>query len=362
MICPFLLAALIVSPELHPDRRVTFRLPAPSASEVKLWGEWIPKYNTTESMQKNSDGTWSATVGPLAQNLYSYIFIVDGAVVPDPANPNAFVGRDGYAGNLLDIPGPSPGLYHSRPVAHGVLHRHSYSSSIGLGERNMLVYTPPGYNGNARRAYPVLYLIHGSGDTERSWTDPGRADAIADNLFAAGQLRPLIIVMPDGHAPGPNDIKQVEQELLRDVIPLVESQYRTIRRRSARAIAGSSKGGFQALWYGLDHPELFGGIGVMAGGVVDEKGDEQVARFVEKKLPVDPFWVAIGSRDINLPFARRLDQSLTRHAVGHDFVIAPDSGHTWPFWRQALADLLPRLFPALDANRRERQLLPVSPD
>jgi enterochelin esterase family protein len=340
-----LAAFVIVSPEVHLGQRVTFRLSAPKAMEVKLWGEWISKFNTVEPMQKGSDGTWSATVGPLEPNLYSYIFLVDGVVVPDPNNANAYLGRDGYAGNLVDVPGPAPKLYQPRPVAHGVLHRHTYNSATGLGLRDAIVYTPPEYHKNPRKKYPVLYLLHGSGDTEHNWTDTGRAEVIADNLIAAGQLRPLIIVMPDGHAAGPNGRDAVDQDLRKDLIPLIESAYRTVRHRSARAIAGLSMGAFQALWYGLDHPELYGGIAVLSGGVVDETGELQVTRFAEKKLPVNPFWLAIGDRDRNLPFARRLDQSLTSNKIAHQLSIAPDSGHTWPFWRQALADLLPNLFP-----------------
>ena len=327
-----LFAFAIVSPEVHPDQRVTFRLAAPKSAEVKLWGEWIPKYNTTEPMQKGADGVWSATVGPLPPNLYSYIFLVDDVVVGGPAS-------------LVDIPAAQPALYQPRPVAHGTLHRHTYNSTTGLGLRSAVVYTPPGYN--SRKKYPVLYLLPGSGDTERSWTEIGRADVIADNLIAAGGLRPLIIVMPNGHAPGPKDIEQVSQDLRQDLIPFIDAQYRTNTDRAARAIAGLSKGAFQALWYGLDHPELFGGIGEFSGGVVDEKGESQVARFAQKKLKIDPFWTSIGERDMNLPFARRLDQTLTKNGLPHQFRLVPGAGHTWPFWRQELAELLPKLFPAV---------------
>jgi enterochelin esterase-like enzyme len=338
--CGLLFAALVViSPEIHPDRRVTFRLSAPKAAEVKLWGEWISKYNTLEVMQKGPDGIWSATVGPLTPNLYSYLFLLDGVVVPDPSNPNAQLGREGYAGNLVDVPGPEPKPYQLRSVAHGVLHQHTYAST------GVIVYTPSEYTRNPRRKYPVLYLLHGSGDTERNWTDVGRAHVVADNLIAEGRLRPLIIVMPNGNAPGADGIKRVEENLRKEVIPLIDSQYRTVRTRSGRAIAGLSMGAFQALWYGLDHPEVYGGIAVLSGGVVDPKGEVQVTRFAERKLPMKPFFVAIGDRDRNMPFARRLDQTLTRNQIEHQFSIAPDSGHTWPFWRQALVGLLPQLFP-----------------
>lgn len=340
-----LLAAALLSPEVHSDRSVTFRLSAPKSSEVKLWGEWISKYNTTEPMRRNDDGVWSATVGPLSPNLYMYLFLVDGLVVADPANTDTQLGRVGYAGSLVDVPGPQPAIYQPQAGERGTLHSNVYQSSAGLGLRKMVVYTPPGYGRERLRRYPVLYLLHGSGDTERNWTETGRAHVIADNLIAAGKLRPLLIVMPNGHAPGPNDIDQVRRDLLKDLIPFVDSQYRTVPKRSSRAIAGLSKGAFQALWYGFDHPEQFGGIGVFSGGVVDESGAAQIARFAAKKLVVTPLWVGIGDRDMNLPFARRLDQALVRNNIPHEFRVVSGAGHTWPFWRQELAEILPALFP-----------------
>jgi len=340
-----LVAAALLSPEVHPDRRVTFRLSALKSSEVKLWGEWISRYNTTEPMQKDAGGVWSVTIGPLPPNLYLYLFLADGVPVPDPANPLIQPGREGAAGSLVDIPGPIDALYKPQPGPKGTLHTHGYDSSTGLGLRNVIVYTPPGYDSVERRRYPVLYLYHGSGDTECNWTQTGRAHAIADNLIAKGKLRPLLIVMPNGHAPGPKDIEQVRDDLRRDLIPFVDAHYRTVPNRSGRAIAGLSKGAFQALWYGLDHPELFSGIGVFSGGVIDENGENQIARFAGKKQPVAPIWVAIGERDRNLPFARRLDRVLTTSNLPHEFRIVPGAGHTWPFWRQELAEMLPALFP-----------------
>ena len=332
-----LLAACVyaepASPEVHADRTVTFRLSAPKAADVKLWGEWIPKYNTTEPMRKGPDGIWTATIGPVEPDLYNYLFLVDDVLVPDPANPLARTGRSGFTHNLVDVPG-SPIPYHHRNVPHGVLHRHDTA--------NLIVYTPPGYRAADRTRYPVLYLLHGNGDTETAWTETGRAHVIADNLIAAGKLKPLILVMPNGNA---LNRAQHEGTLLHTTLPFIDAQYKTIPARQSRAIVGLSMGGFQALWVGLDHPEQFGGIGVLSGGAVDEEGEKQVARYAAKNLPASPFWVAIGSRDINMPFARRLDRALTASRVPHKFIVAPNAGHLWQFWRSQLAELLPALFP-----------------
>jgi enterochelin esterase-like enzyme len=312
-----LVAATLAAQTVQPDGRVTLQLKAPQAAEVKVWGEWITRYNTLESMRKDGAGLWSVTVGPLSPEIYSYLFLVDGVAL---------------SLQLLDVPGPEPQPYDLRPVPHGVLHHHA---------ENITVYTPPGYTKNPHRRYPVLYLLHGSGDTERSWTDTGRAHLIADNQIASGRTRPLIIVMPNGHA---KDRAAFEARLQNEVIPFIDAQYRTLPKPEKRALAGLSMGAFQALWFGLDHPELFRALAVLSGGVVDAAGAEQVTRYAARKQPANPLRVAIGSRDRNLPFARRLDDSLTAHAIPHEFVIVPDAGHTWPFWRRQLADLLPTLF------------------
>ena len=330
MISALLLAAAIVSPQLHPDGRVTFRLDAPKAATVKLWGEWIPKYNTVETLEKSPGGPWTITIGPIPPNLYSYLFLVDGLPFHDPNNPAVFTGHDGNATSLLHLPAPSPEPHQPRPGPKGVLHTHSEPA-------NFTVYTPPGYNPNAPARYPVLYLLHGSGDTHASWVNPGRANVIADNLIAAGQLRPLLIVLPDGHA-----ISRANPNL---PIAFLDQNYKTIPHRRGRAIAGLSMGAFQAAWIALDSPQTFGALAAFSGGLAAEESDPQIAALAQSKTVFHPLTLAIGDRDINLPFTRRLATKLTEHNITHDFSVVPNAGHNWPFWRQAVAGLLPRLFP-----------------
>ena len=349
-------AGRVVSPEVHGDRRATFRLHAPKASEVRLWGEWISKYNTLEEMKRDERGTWSATVGPLDPGIYSYVYLVDGLAVLDPGNSQVQTGREGVSGNLLGIPGQGSEPWELQPVPHGVVHLHTYTSSTGLGSRRLVVYTPPGYERNPRLKYPVLYLLHGSGDTEMEWITVGRANLIADNLIAAGRARPLIIVMPSGHVAPPQapEVKpaelksRFEADLLKDVMPLIESGYRSLANRRSRAVAGLSMGAFQSLWLAMDHPGLFAWGGILSGGIFWPEDEAAISRYAGSRsgapLPFELLLVTVGDQDMNFSLTRRLASTLSQHGIRHEYTVVPGAGHTWPFWRQALAGFLPKLF------------------
>jgi len=342
------------SPEVHSDRRVTFRLKAPKASTVKLWGDWITRFNTTETLEKNEAGMWMVTVGPLPPGKHSYVFVVDGLALVDPNNSALAVGREGIEANLIGVPDNGPLFDDERNVPHGTVHMHWYYSSVGLGHRRFLVYTPPGYVTERRTRYPILVLLHGSGSTETGWTAVGSANLIADNLLAERRMRPMLIVMPNGHNSASSEpdgspaahADRVEQDLLRDVIPLVESLYRSERRPEYRAIAGASMGGYQALAYGLRQTERFGNIGVFSAGAHGvEGGRGGVDAVAAGKLKhIGLFWIGIGSRDPLPKDAQALDAILVQHKVPHQYNVTPDEGHTWLFWRRCLADFLPQLF------------------
>ncbi|MFN0104965.1 MAG: esterase [Bryobacteraceae bacterium] len=349
----------LVSPEVHPDRRTTFRLRAPKAAQVRLWGEWITKHNTTEELKRDDKGIWSVTIGPLEPAIYSYLFLVDDVAVLDPGNPTCHTGREGPWGSLLEVRGDKPQDYETRSVPHGVLHTHAYSSSQGLGTRRAIVYTPPDYDRNRRNRFPVLYLLHGSGDTETSWTAAGRAEAITDNLLAGATARPMIVVMPNGHIsppdgpdPKPSELRRLfGLDLVRDLFPLIDSSYRTLPTRRGRAIAGLSMGAYQAMWFAMDYPDLVSALGVFSGGIFvpATDGEADVIGYATsataRKYPLDIFHIAIGDRDMNLPLSNKLDSLLTRHNIKHEFRVSPGAGHTWPFWRKCLSETLPRLFP-----------------
>jgi enterochelin esterase-like enzyme len=281
--------APIASPEVKADKTVTFRIRAPKATEVVLNGEW--KGGGKTPMTKDDQGVWSATVGPLEPDLYGYSFSVDGMTVTDPVNPVLKPMRSPRT-SVVDVPGDPPRLHEWQDVPHGTVHLHEYVSKA-LGRRRPLrVYTPPGYDKDPAAKFPVLYLFHGSGDNEATWTSFGHAHFIADNLIALGKAKPMIIVMTDGHAVvGPEargrNVEMFGKDLLQDVMPFVEAAYRTKADRESRAIVGLSMGGGQSLTVGLSgriqlgDPRARRDGGVGAGG---PRGDEREAEAALDRL------------------------------------------------------------------------------
>ena len=330
---------------------MTFRVRAPKASEVTVAGEWP---GGTTPLAKDEQGVWSVTVGPLEPDLYGYSFSIDGFQTLDPSNPAVKPMRSPRT-SILDVPGDKPALHDFQAIPHGVVRLHEYQSR-SLGRlRRLQVYTPSGYE-KSRAKYPVLYLLHGAGDNEATWTALGRAHLIADNLFAWGKATPAIIVMTDGHAlpPGPRStnaadraraIAAFEGDLLQDVIPFIEANYRVREGPAYRAIVGLSMGGGQSLNIGLNHPELFSWVGGMSSSVFSPETtiahalDDASATNRRLKL----LWFACGKDDSLLKRNQEFDQLLTTRGIRHTFQLT-DGNHSWPVWRRYLEEFLPLLF------------------
>ncbi len=341
-------AAALVSPEVRPDRTVTFRLRAPDARGVKVSGEWPD--GATE-LTRDTNGVWSATLGPLEPDIYGYSFTVDNLSMVDPANPWVKPMRATRT-SVLEVPGDPPQLWEFQPVPHGTVHEHAYfSKSLGV-RRSVHVYTPPGYEKNSRKL-PVLYLFHGAGDNDATWTATGRAHFIADNLLAQQKIRPMIIVMTDGHALSGNptrvstnmisrNVEAFADDLLRDVMPLIESTYRVKANRDSRAIIGLSMGGGQSLSIGLKHRELFAWVGGMSSFLPN--GEQAVAEaFADPKNRLKLLWIACGKDDFLIENARKLSAALKAKDIPHEFKETAGN-HSWPVWRRYLGEFLPLLF------------------
>ena len=337
--------------EVLADRRVTFRLRAPQATQVAVTGDFV---QGAQLLQRGDDGVWSVTLGPLNPAIYSYNFRVNGVGVLDPVNPMIKQGESGSA-SMFEVPGDKPAPYDWQPVPHGTVHVNWYYSKTLETPRRIDVYTPPGYEAGPS-TYPVLYLLHGSGDTETGWTNIGRADMILDNLIAAGKAKPMIVVMPYGRARrdvylGPIDTQPdanaFEGDLLRDVLPFAEKLYRVSGRPEDRGIAGLSMGGGQAMRIGLHHLELFHSVGMFSAGIRGQDFEEQFKDLVadpaatNKKLKV--LYIACGKADALFPASEQFHQMLDKHQVRNTFVPS-EEGHVWRNWRNYLADLFPRLF------------------
>ena len=257
-------ARAIVSPDVLPDGRVTFRLNAPKADEVMLSGEFLDK---PRSFTRDADGVWSVTVGPIAPEVYHYNFTIDGVRTIDPSNPQLKTGSTASTiTSVLEIRHPSPAFYDAQPVPHGDIRTHWYHSKSLDSVRRLTVYTPPGYDKDRSARYPVLYLFHGANADENAWYRLGRANLILDNLLATGKIQPFIVVMPFGYGVPPNgpqaeNTAKFGKDLIEDVIPYIESNYRAHTDRDRRAIVGLSMGGGQALSIGLNNIPLFSYVG-----------------------------------------------------------------------------------------------------
>lgn len=335
------------SPEIHDNHNVTFRLFSPEASKVQLRGI----QREPLKMTKDRRGVWSATVGPIAPGIYGYSFLVDGDVQLDPSNPEIKPERDPDESEL-EIPASNPLLTQWQDVAHGTVHLHDYFSPTLKRVRHLRVYTPPGYETHPGKRWPVLYLMHGTGDTEATWTEFGRANYISDNLIARRKCQPAIIVMPDGHAylndaegDGLRNLQAMEADLTKAVVPFVDQLYRTVPDADHRAICGLSMGGFQSMFIGLRNQGTFAWVAGMSAFLPDVEKTCAVALENPKgtNARLRLFWHQIGRDDSLLADQRKFEAVLEKHGIKRQFRVT-DGGHNWDTWRGYLAELLPVLF------------------
>jgi enterochelin esterase family protein len=354
----------LVSPEVGADRGVTLRYLAPNATAVTASGELDGK---PHPMTKGENGVWSVTVGPLAPDIYTYAFNVDGVVALDPRNVNTKYGYGGFGPvSIVQVPGDGPQFYDVKNVPHGEVRIRPYvSKALGVN-RTVWVYTPPGYDRGSN--FPVLYLLHGAGDIESGWTMIGRANNIVDNLIAEGKAKPMVIVMPLGHTiqsfwtgpakaaaaapavPGAapsGALSAFARDLLEDVMPMIEQSYKVSKKADDRAIGGLSMGGGQTMNIAFNRPELFRYVVAMspAAGGINEQNYPALFKdpsAVNKQFKM--FWMAVGKDDtLTGPGDRELDGVLTKAGVKHSFKLT-DGRHEWTVWRNNLNEVAPLLF------------------
>ena len=347
----------IVSPEVK-DGKVTFRLAANYATRVQLSGNWMANpWTGTEEMVKGEGGVWEITIDAPEPEIYTYNFIVDGVSVNDPLNDK--VQRDGtrYL-NMLFIPGERSENYYEATQHGSVTYRWYDSPSLGISRR-MTVYTPYGYEKNPKAKYPVLYLLHGGGGDEEAWTSMGRAAQILDNLIEKGLAKPMIVVMPNGN---PNQkaagVLGIEAEpmdrqdpkwqnayvtsLVKEIIPFIDKEYRTIAKASGRAIAGLSMGGGHTTSATILFPGTFDYICPMSCGIRESDHLDADLQGI-KKAGYKLYWIGCGTADFAWPGTEILDQALTRNGMDH-VLFASDGGHVWANWRLYLNTFAQLLF------------------
>lgn len=344
----------LTSPVVHSDRRVTFAVRAPEAKTVLLKG-LLGKGSLP--LHRGTDGVWTMTTEPLAPDLYSYLFEIDGADQLDLHNRD--VKKWLSLENQFEVPGDPPLLHEATNVPHGVLHQHWYHSKTTGSQRRVFVYTPPSYNQESPD-YPALYLLHGYGDDESAWLEVGRAQFIVDNLLARRKIRPLVVVMPSGHPLkldrtqpfddyADRNVKWMEQDLLNDLEPFVQQSYRISRERSQRAIAGLSMGGGQSLTIGLNHVDHFAHVGAFSAAAPQGSIFDQLAVWslpqdgLRERLP--NLWIACGVDDFLLERNRTFHRQLDERKIPHHY-LETVGDHSWFVWRKYLAEYLERTFPA----------------
>lgn len=349
----------IVSPQIA-DGVITLRYRAPNANAITVQGELDGK---PHPMTKGADGIWMVSIGPLPPDIYTYTFNVDGAIALDPVNANTKYGYGGFgAVSVVEVPDKTPAFYDVHPVPHGEVRIVPYHSKTLGVDRTVWVYTPAGYDKG--KNYPVMYLLHGGGDIESGWTMIGRANNILDNMIAEKRAKPMVVVMPLGHAiqsfwagpakaaaptppaQGAQGLTPFSKDLLEDVMPLVESTYKVSRKPEDRAIAGLSMGGGQTINVAFNRPELFRYVVLMSAAV--RNPEDGYPEFFKSAASVNSkwklLWVAVGKDDTLVGAgSKALDASLTKAGIKHEFKLT-EGRHEWTVWRNHLNDFASLLF------------------
>lgn len=359
----------IVSPEIHDDQTVTFRVNAPEANEVKISGDWMPSEGWvpgSEPMVKDDNGIWSFTSEVFKPDLYSYSFIIDGFRTYDPNN--VFIVRDvATLMNIFIIPGGRADLYKVNDVPHGTVSRRWYDSPGNGHDRRLTIYTPPGYE-SSKEKYPVLYLLHGAGGDEEAWITLGRTAQIMDNLIAGGKAKPMIVVMPNGNvsqeaAPGegsrgfykpqfmmPGTMDGNYEATFPDIMKFVESNYRVKSGKENTAIAGLSMGGFHSLHISRYYPNTFDYVGLFSAAIMPREGvNNNVYDNIDGTLKQQMvngyklYWIGMGKTDFLYQAGEEYRAKLD--SMGMEYVYREsEGGHIWKNWRIYLTEFASLLF------------------
>lgn len=341
------------SPSVLEDGRVQFRVAAPDARTLRLQAPWA---GGRLEFERGETGIWALTVGPVPPAIYSYTLLLDGVRVLDPHN-TAVKRWSGGNASLVEVPAPEPAPYDLRDVPHGSLHTHYYASEAGGANRRLVVYTPPGYYDAGDRRYPVLYLLHGSGDDETAWAEVGKANLILDNLIASGAAEAMLVVMPNGHPVpwasrrrgiGSDNTQRFRDDLIQGAMPLVESRYRAEVGPSKTAVAGLSMGGGQSLYCAATGLDRFSWVGAFSAAAPAPESDAAQGLLADPEgvnASLDLLWIAIGRDDFLLDRNRAFQAALAKAGVNHTYRLTA-GGHSWPVWRGYLADFVPLLFRA----------------
>jgi len=344
-------------PEIFPDNTVFFRVKAPEAKKVQI--DLLRKYD----MQKDTGGYWTLTTDPIALGFHYYSLIVDGVAVVDPST-QTFYGM-GRMASGIDIPDPDGDYYTIKNVPHGEVRSVNYYSDITKAWRRANVYTPPGYDVNPAKKYPVLYLQHGAGEDETGWPAQGKMNFILDNLIAEKKAVPMIVVMDRGYATDPT--KPVDHTagprnmggnvfpdvLVKEVIPMVDKKFRTFTDRDHRAMAGLSMGGFQTFQTTMTNLDKFAYVGGFSGAAFMQPGADITkmydgvfadANAFNKKVKV--LYLSVGTAEPARmqTMVKGFHEGLQKAGIKQVYYESPGTAHEWQSWRRSLNQFASLIF------------------
>ena len=335
-------APRLSSPDVNSKNDVTFRYYAPNAKEVTLSTEIVPE---ALAMTKDDKGVWTVTIKKVTPDIYPYSFKVDGVEVADPNNTYVFA-NERFKRSIVNVPGDKPLVHSLRDVPHGKITYHYYKSETLNTTRRLLVYTPPGFNMQDSKKYPVLYLIHGGSDTEETWTKVGKANLIADNLIADGKAVPMIIVMPYGNV-RPAPMPDFTKDVMNDVIPFIESNYPVYTDTANRAVAGFSVGGGQTLNIGLTNTDKFSYIFSYAPYTATQEFSQNFSNWnpdankINEQLKL--FTISVGTEDFLYESVKGNLAMFEEKKINVKPIIV-SGGHTWMNCKLFLANSLQDVF------------------
>ena len=332
-------------PQVNSERRVRVQISAPEAKLVQL-DIGAVKYD----LKKDENGVWTGESAPQDEGFHYYQLNIDGASVPDPASLY-YYGASRW-GSGVEVPAHDQDFYELKNVPHGQVREHIYYSEESKSMRRCFIYTPPGYDKNIETRYPVLYLQHGGGENETGWSSQGRANLIMDNLIAEGKAKPFIIVMDNGtwsqRGPRPSAggtwppkgwADGFMNVLTKDIIPMIDKEYRTLPNQQNRAMAGLSMGGMQTRIITLANPDLFSQVGMLSGGSINVEDLNNSPGFKEN---VKLLFISYGSHELDNPRTNMNGspaenvKKLKEIGMNSHFYISPNTAHEWQSWRRSL--------------------------
>lgn len=334
-------------PQVNSEGRVKLRIVAPDATSVSC------SFRDSSKFVKDEKGVWTGFTRPLDEGFHYYTIKIDGAEVPDP-NSKYYFGAMRW-GSGVEVPAKDKDSYAVKNIPHGQIREVLFYSESTKTNRRAFVYTPPGYDSNLDKRFPVLYLQHGWGENEYGWSVQGHASLIMDNLIAESKAIPFIVVMTYGMTNdvrpggmGNFDISQFETVLVKELIPYVDSNFRTLTDQPNRAMAGLSMGGMETKSITLRNLDKFSHIGLFSGGSITVEDMNKTADFKEK---VKLVFVSYGSKEVGGGGGQRQGGNPEANAKGlkdaginSHYYVSPETAHEWQTWRRSLREIAPLLF------------------